>query len=695
MRDLEVEVRGALDGDTAGEIVQMADVEHRGVVEGPKVGQIHTDLYGLFFEEAPDGMLAADPRGRLMDVNRRAVELTGYAREELTGMAMEDLLDLGNLARNGLGIDDSRAGASVLKETSLLRKDGSMLPVEVSTRMLPDGCCLVTVRDTSPLVQTKSARTQLQQQLFNIVEYLPNATLAVDRDKRIIAWNQACEVMTGVSKEAMLGRSDHAYAEPFHGERRPILLDLLDQPSTEVEAGYKYVKRSGNAIYGESFAPLLRGGQGADLWGVAVPLFDEEGRRSGTIEVLQDVTEIRQFEQALRESERKYRELVEQANSIILRWTSSGEITFLNEFGQQFFGCSPETTIGRHVIGTIVPPTETSGRDLRQLMDRICADPKSFEHNINENMRCNGERVWINWTNRVVFDSQGQVAEILSIGTDITERIRAEEEVGRLHEDLQRHAAELERRVAERTAELAVARDRAEESDRLKSAFLATMSHELRTPLNSIIGFTGILLMGLVGPLTDEQQKQLSMVQDSARHLLHLINDVLDLSKIEAGQFEFAGEPFDMPTTIRTCLEKLAPLAEKKGLALSAAISPAVGSIVGDRRRVTQVIINLLSNAIKFSERGEVSIESQIQDGWLVTRVIDTGIGIRPEDLDKLFMPFRQVDTGITRQYEGTGLGLSICKRLAEGMGGGIQVESEWGKGSCFTLSLPLGRTPS
>ena len=123
MWDLEVEVRDTLDGDTAGEIVQMADVKHRGGVEGPTVGQIHTDLYRLFFEEAPDGILAADSRGRLMDVNRRAVELTGYAREELTGMAMEDLLDLADLARNGHGIDDLRSGASVLKETSLLRKE--------------------------------------------------------------------------------------------------------------------------------------------------------------------------------------------------------------------------------------------------------------------------------------------------------------------------------------------------------------------------------------------------------------------------------------------------------------------------------------------------------------------------------------------------------------------------------------------
>jgi signal transduction histidine kinase/HAMP domain-containing protein len=230
----------------------------------------------------------------------------------------------------------------------------------------------------------------------------------------------------------------------------------------------------------------------------------------------------------------------------------------------------------------------------------------------------------------------------------------------------------------------------AQEADRLKSAFLATMSHELRTPLNSIIGFIGILLQGLAGPLNDEQAKQLRMAQGSARHLLDLINDVLDISKIEAGQVKIVSEPFDVPQAIESVVRAVTPLAEKKGLHLVADVAPEVGQIVSDRRRVEQVLINLLNNAVKFTEQGEVRVACGVDDGWLVTRVSDTGIGIKPEDEDKLFEPFRQIDVGITRRYEGTGLGLSICKRLVETLGGEIWAESEWGVGSTFTFTLPL-----
>ncbi len=237
--------------------------------------------------------------------------------------------------------------------------------------------------------------------------------------------------------------------------------------------------------------------------------------------------------------------------------------------------------------------------------------------------------------------------------------------------------------------QLEIAKEKAEEADRLKSAFLATMSHELRTPLNSIIGFTGILLQKLPGPINEEQAKQLGMVQTSSRHLLDLINDILDISKIEADQLEVFLDPFDLLELVREVSDSARPLAEAKGLELNVMIESTVGSLFSDRRRVAQILTNLLSNAIKFTGKGTVQLICAQSDDDVIFRVSDTGIGIAEQDQAKLFVPFQQIDTGLSRNYEGTGLGLSICRRLSEKLGGTIKVTSSLGRGSTFTVRLP------
>ncbi len=233
----------------------------------------------------------------------------------------------------------------------------------------------------------------------------------------------------------------------------------------------------------------------------------------------------------------------------------------------------------------------------------------------------------------------------------------------------------------------------AKAADQLKSAFLATMSHELRTPLNSIIGFTGILLKGIAGPLNAEQSKQLGMAKGSAHHLLALINDVLDISKIEAGQLVVTIAPFDFRALMERTLASVKPLAEKKNLDLHLQLSDSVGSIISDERRVGQIMLNLINNAIKFTDSGSVIVSADADERGIDVAVRDTGIGMRPEDLDRLFRPFTQIDTGISRNHEGTGLGLSISQRLAEKLGGSISVESAPGLGSTFTVTLPLDGT--
>ncbi len=236
------------------------------------------------------------------------------------------------------------------------------------------------------------------------------------------------------------------------------------------------------------------------------------------------------------------------------------------------------------------------------------------------------------------------------------------------------------------------------ELDRLKSQFLANMSHELRTPLNSIIGFTGIILQGLTGKITDEQKKQLEMVYDSGKHLLTLINDILDLSKIAADRMEVMPETFYLAEIIDSVIAMITPLSDTKNLKLIATNMPPPGfEIYSDKNKVKQIIINLLNNAVKYTERGqiEISITFTTESDEIEISVSDTGIGIKEEALDSIFDEFRQIEGTVVRDKGGVGLGLSISKKLVELLKGKIRAESEHGIGSKFTFSLPLQVPPA
>ena len=217
-----------------------------------------------------------------------------------------------------------------------------------------------------------------------------------------------------------------------------------------------------------------------------------------------------------------------------------------------------------------------------------------------------------------------------------------------------------------------------------KDRFLASMSHELRTPLNAIIGFTGTLLMKLPGPLTDEQSKQLQTVQSSAKHLLSLINDLLDLAKIESGKVSISLEPVVCQSVVEEVRSTLQPLAERKGLGFKVVVPQQELVLKADRRALTQILLNLANNGIKFTERGEISIELKQHRHNGSTRtdisVHDTGIGIKAEDQEKLFQAFTQMGVAGTRRHEGTGLGLHLSQKLAELLGGRIEFHSEFGK---------------
>ena len=274
--------------------------------------------------------------------------------------------------------------------------------------------------------------------------------------------------------------------------------------------------------------------------------------------------------------------------------------------------------------------------------------------------------------------------ELLKI---LDERKKMWEELQNAHASLNMAKAEVDRKVRIRTQQFQKAKEEAERANQMKSIFLASMSHELRTPLNSIIGFTGIVLQGFAGELNDEQKKQLEMSYESAKHLLSLINDLLDISKIESGELKPDIEEFNIAELGIEIRDSFMIMAEEKELELIFNI-PDI-NIFSDKRRVEQILLNLVSNALKFTAKGKVEVKAHKKDENIEVIVEDTGIGIKKEDFHKLFQPFVQLEYTITEKA-GTGLGLYLTKNLVQLLKGRIQMESKYGKGSTFTFILPI-----
>ncbi|MCE5190631.1 MAG: hypothetical protein LLG08_02530 [Actinomycetia bacterium] len=278
-------------------------------------------------------------------------------------------------------------------------------------------------------------------------------------------------------------------------------------------------------------------------------------------------------------------------------------------------------------------------------------------------------------------------------------RIGAEDRFATVFRDVttQKEAEQaLEVLVSERTAALEASLEQLAEANRIKDDFLASMSHELRTPLNSIIGFSGILSQGLAGPLNSEQRKQIDIIRESGERLLGLVNDVLDLSRIESGRVEVLSEEFDLVALAASMTETVRPMAESKSLRIRVESPDAIIPMWTDREKVGQIALNLLSNAIKYTETGEVvvHVEQSVDGMTALLKVVDTGRGIAPGEIEDLFDRFAIVRGLVRRVEDGAGLGLFISRRLATLLGGTLTAESMLGKGSVFTLCVPV-RHPS
>ena len=520
------------------------------------------------------------------------------------------------------------------------------------------------------LAQQAALRQQAEELrvLSQAVEQSPASTIITDLDGRIEYVNPRFELVTGYAAAEVIGRT-------------PALLSSGEMPKDAYAQLWQTIL-SGNTWHGEFHN---RRKDGTYFWEQASisPIVDGDGHLCRFIAVKEDITERKQAESALRESESRLATILDGVAAYIYIKDPEYRYTYANRLVRELFGREMKDIVGHD--------------------DSVFFDTKTTAHLRLNDRRVieNGERVTEEEINTTVDskitsaylsiklplrDSDGRIYALCGISTDITERKQIEIE-------LQHHREHLEKLVASRTAELAQAKDAAEAASRAKSTFLANMSHEIRTPMNAILGMTHILQRDIQEPVA---QERLGKVYDSAHHLLNIINDILDISKIEAGKLTLEATVFRLDEVCHDIVTMLEERAANKGLQLTAIVSPEIPpQLVGDPVRLRQMLLNFLGNAIKFSEKGCIIVHAGLVsndvDSVLVRLAVeDEGIGIDAESRQRLFQAFSQADDSTTRKYGGTGLGLAINRHLAHLMHGEIGVDSQPGIGSTFWFTARL-----
>ncbi len=403
-------------------------------------------------------------------------------------------------------------------------------------------------------------------------------------------------------------------------------------------------------------------------------------------ELMAEISERESIERQLASQMRYAENLIATANVMVVGLDAGGCITVFNAQAERMSGYLFDDIVGRSVFDTLCPREllADGAREWSMLLDASApgAEPvQGLECSTRIRTKDRLQRL-VSWRgSSVVVD--GVVVGSICFGVDITESDQQQHELARYREGL-------ETLVEERTRQLEESNDRLRRATEAKSDFLANMSHELRTPLNSIIGFTDILLKELAGPITDEQRKQLLMANDSGRHLLVLVNDILDLTRVENGAASVDITEFDITEMITNVLDSLRPAADARGLLLDFDRPQEPVIIRSDVTKVRQILVNIASNAVKFTREGGVRLACRVNDAMVSVSVEDTGPGIPAEDISRVFAVFWQQKAHDRARPEGAGLGLAIARRLAHLLGGGITVSSEIGCGSTFTVTLPL-----
>jgi PAS domain S-box-containing protein len=501
---------------------------------------------------------------------------------------------------------------------------------------------------------TEDNLANAQEALMITLASIGAGFIATDRAGLITQMNRTAEEATGWRLSEALGQPYWSVVRradrlPDQGRLNPVDA-MIDNGGTIERVHYvDLVARDGRHTPVELRASLA---------------YAQDGQVRGLISVFRDMTRLYQAQ----EESNRLAAIVESSNDAIVGKTLDGLITSWNHGAQMIFGYTPEEAIGQPVQMLI--PADRRHEEMR-ILTRLEAGRRvpAFD---TIRLRKDGSTVPVSVTISPILDVQGRVVGASKIARDITEHKRVE--------DLRVKGVQLEAENRQ-----------IQEASRLKSEFLANMSHELRTPLNAIIGFADLMHSGAVPVESPKHQEFLGYIGTSGRHLLQLINDVLDLSKIEAGKVEFYPEPLLLPALVKEVTDILQASASKQGLRIEVHIDPEVAQLTLDPARLKQVLYNYLSNAIKFTPSGGLITLRALPDGPEHVRieVEDTGIGIAPADMRKLFNEFQQLDSSYTKRHAGTGLGLALTRKLVQGQGGSVGVRSTPGVGSVFHLVLP------
>jgi PAS domain S-box-containing protein len=621
------------------------------------------ELFRQAFENAPFGMCVTRADGSFIRANGAFCKMVGYSASELLAKKWMDLAHPEDLPAALARTEQLWNGASDFAEAErrYLHRDGNVVWGHNRVSLARDSAGLplysVThVEDITERKRSAEALAESERRFRNIADSCPTMMWVTGAAGGIQFMNRMFLEFAGVTNEQVEGSRWRSFLHPDDMER---FVDAFQRAVRE------------RAIFREEARVRRADGEWRLFGSYAHPRLSPGGEFLGHVGLSSDITDRRQADQALRASEEQFRQLAENIREVFWMMPPGGDdILYVSPAYEQVWERTRESLY--HDPGLWVESIHPGDREnARTLLDRqMQGEAIQSEYRIQIP---GGSEKWIRDRATPILDEAGKLIRIVGIAEDVSEQKRYEQDLVHAWED-------------------------ADAANRAKSRFLANMSHEIRTPMNGVIGMLQLLT---ATSLTGEQRRYVDVAQSSGKSLLALIDDILDLSKIEARKITLENVSFNLRRTVDDVLQLLRVQADAKGLALRSTVSPAVPQLVqGDAHRLRQVLTNLAGNAIKFSERGEVTLDAVLdsETGSAATIrfvITDTGIGIRPDQAAKLFSPFTQADPSTTRKYGGTGLGLAICKQLVEMMGGTIGVESVEGRGSTFWFTVALAAAPA